>query len=257
MMQELANLAVPNENVENYLQHLKPTTPINIAYLKHELKNHPNVLFVSNLVQGFRDGFFIGFEGPRTPRFSHNLKSADEHPDLVTKNLLKEVTLGRTAGPFLSPPFQNFQIYPIGVVPKKHSSDWRTIFHLSHPKSSSTSVNANISKENYSLEYVKIDDAIKLLIIQLGKGSYMAKTDICSAFRHVPVHPNDWELLGMHWKGLYFFDQVLPFGLRSAPYIFNQLSDALEWIAKTNYDLKHILHIMIFSLLNHRQGQTA
>jgi hypothetical protein len=60
----------------------------------------------------------------------------------------------------------------------------------------------------------------------------------------VPIHPNDWELLGMHWKGLYFFDQVLPFGLRSAPYIFNQLSDALEWIAKTNYDLKHILHIL-------------
>ena len=66
--------------------------------------------------------------------------AADEQPDLVTKNLLKEVTLGWTAGPFLSPPFQNFQIYPIGVVPKKHSSDWRTIFHLSHPKSSSTSV---------------------------------------------------------------------------------------------------------------------
>ncbi len=69
----------------------------------------------------------------------------------------------------------------------------------------------------------------------------MAKTDICSAFRNVPVHPTDWELLGMHWKGLYFFDKVLPFGLRSAPFIFNQLSDALEWIAKTNYDIKHIL----------------
>jgi hypothetical protein len=98
--------------------------------------------------------------------------------------LFKEVTLGRTAGPFLSPPFQNVQIYPIGVVPKKHSSDWRTIFHLSHPKSSCTSVNANISKENYSLEYVTIDYATNL-ITQLGKGSYMAKTDICSVFRNV------------------------------------------------------------------------
>jgi hypothetical protein len=69
----------------------------------------------------------------------------------------------------------------------------------------------------------------------------MAKPDICSSFRNVPVHPNDWELLGMHWKGLHFFDQVLPFGLRFAPYSFNQLSDALEWIAKTNYIL-NILH---------------
>jgi hypothetical protein len=243
MMRELANRAIPDENVNQYLHHLKPKTPVNIVYLQHELKNHPDVLFVSNLVQGFRDGFSIGFEGPRMPRFSHNLKSAVEHPHLVTKNLLKEVILGRTAGPFLSPPFLNFQIYPIGVVPKKHSSDWRTIFHLSHPKSAGTSVNAHISKENYSLQYVKIDDAINL-IIQLGKGSFMAKTDICSAFRNVPVRPNDWELLGMHWKGLYFFDQVLPFGLRSAPYIFNQLSDAIEWIAKNNYTIKHILHIL-------------
>ena len=59
---------------------------------------------------------------PRAPRFSKNLKSAAEHPDLVFKNLLKEVTLGRTAGPFLRPPFPNFQVYPIGVVPKKHST---------------------------------------------------------------------------------------------------------------------------------------
>ena len=110
-------------------------------------------------------------------------------------------------------------------------------------KATGTSVNDHISKDTYSLQYVKIDDAINL-IIHLGKGSYMAKTDICSAFRNVPVHPKDWELLGMHWNGLYFFDTVLPFGLRSAPYIFNQLSDAIQWIAKTNYDIRHILHIL-------------
>ena len=72
----------------------------------------------------------------------------------------------------------------------------------------------------------------------------MAKTDICSAFRNVHVHPKDWELLGMHWKGLYFSDKVLPFGLHSAPHIFNQLSEAIEWITKTNYDVNHILHIL-------------
>ena len=36
----------------------------------------------------------------------------------------------------------------------------------------------------------------------------------------------------------------LPFGLRSAPYIFNQLSDALEWILKHNYGVHNILHIL-------------
>ena len=59
---------------------------------------------------------------------------------------------------------------------------------------------------------------------------FMAKTDIESAFRLFPVHPHDWELLGLFWNGFYYFDKVLPFGLRSAPFIFNQLSDAIEWI---------------------------
>ena len=36
----------------------------------------------------------------------------------------------------------------------------------------------------------------------------------------------------------------LPFGLRSAPYIFNQLSDALEWVLRHNYGLSNILHIL-------------
>ena len=68
--------------------------------------------------------------------------------------LLKEVQMGHTAGPFTSPPFPNLQVYPIGVVLKKHSTDRRTIFHLSYPKHHSTSVNANISPSDYSLHYI-------------------------------------------------------------------------------------------------------
>ena len=72
----------------------------------------------------------------------------------------------------------------------------------------------------------------------------MAKTDLKSAFRLIPVHPDDWNLLGIYWKSQYYVDLYLPFGLRSAPFLFNQLSDALEWILKNNYGLKHVLHIL-------------
>ena len=40
----------------------------------------------------------------------------------------------------------------------------------------------------FSLQYIKIDDAIAALI-RLGRGTYLAKTDIDSAFRQFPVHP--------------------------------------------------------------------
>ena len=70
------------------------------------------------------------------------------------------------------------------------------------------------------------------------------KSGVKSAFRNIPVHPDDWELLGMKWRDLYFFDHVLPFGLRSAPFIFNMLSDALEWILIHKLGVSNVLHIL-------------
>ncbi len=147
------------------------------------------------------------------------------------------------AGPFDSPPFQNFQVSPIGLVPKKNSTKLRTIFHLSYPKSGSTSINHSISKDDFSLQYITIDDAIEG-IKQFGSDCFLAKTDIESAFRLVPIHQDDYELLGMCWEGKYYHDKVLPFGLRSAPSIFNRLSDALEWILLHKCNISFVCHIL-------------
>ena len=54
----------------------------------------------------------------------------------------------------------------------------------------------------------------------------MAKFDLKSAYRNVPVHPDDRGLLGMLWDDQLYVDSTLPFGLRSAPKIFNALADA-------------------------------
>ena len=50
-----------------------------------------------------------------------------------------------------------------------------------------------------------------------------------TTYRIVPVHPHDRPLLAMQWDGQVYVDRALPFGLRSAPKIFNALADALEW----------------------------
>ena len=36
--------------------------------------------------------------------------------------------------------------------------------------------------------------------------------------------------MGIYWQSQYYVDLYLPFGLRSAPFLFNQFSNALEWI---------------------------
>ena len=101
--------------------------------------------------------------------------------------------------------------------------------------------------DNFSLQYFTIDRVIQA-ILKLGQGCFMAKSDREAAFCQYPVHLDDWEILGMQWTGKYYFDMILPFGLRSAPSEFTGLSDALEWIAI--YDLlisfvDHILHDVI------------
>ena len=135
-------------------------TPINVETLYQALSNHPDKEFVNKLCSELREGARIGYSGPRCPRFSNNLPTAYLNPEVVTANLNDEVSKGRTMGPFSTPPFQNFQVSPIGLVSKEHSDKFRTIFHLSYPKSGTSSINYFIVKDDFSLQYITIDNAI-------------------------------------------------------------------------------------------------
>ena len=187
------------------------SSPIVISRLELELTNHPDRNFVFNLLSTLKEGARIGYSGPRSDRVSPNLISAVQHPDVVSLNLQKEVALGRVAGPYHSLPLPKFQCHPVGVVPKKHSTDWRTIYHLSYPQGDS--INDYIPKNPYSLSYVRVDDAIHILQ-SLGRGAFMAKTDLKSAFRLIPIHPEDWSLLGIHWQSQYYVD-MYPLGFEA------------------------------------------
>ncbi|XP_055353021.1 uncharacterized protein LOC129598954 [Paramacrobiotus metropolitanus] len=103
------------------------------------------------------------------------------------------------------------------------------------------SVNDYISRQDYTLKFCSVDDAVKILT-RLGPGALMAKVDLKHAFRLIPVHPADWHLLGYQFDNLYYFDIVLPFGLRSSPAIFNRLSDFLEWIVRHVANFADVLH---------------
>lgn len=70
-----------------------------------------------------------------------------------------------------------------------------------------TSINYSISQEQFSLQYVSIDDAIEG-ILHFGRGCFLAKTDSESAFRLIYVHRDDYELLAMHSEWKYYYDKV-------------------------------------------------
>ena len=101
------------------------------------------------------------------------------------------------------------------VIPKRHQpGKWHLILDQSSP--AGHSVNDGTAGEDYSLQYMKVDDIIAG-IMRLGRGSLMAKFDVQNAYRIVPVHTEDRQLLGMKWRGAFYVDMALPIGIRSAP----------------------------------------
>jgi hypothetical protein len=66
-----------------------------------------------------------------------------------------------------------------------------------------------------------------------GPGAILVKRDLADAFRHIPIHPADWWLFGFAWKGKTYEERFLPFGLRTAPRVFNYFAEGLHWILDT------------------------
>ena len=159
---------------------------------------------------------------------------------VVRDYLGKELEWGRVVGPLEKDSIPGPHVSPLGVIPKDKPGEWRLIVDMSHP--AGRSVNDGISEDLASLTYVSVDNIMEV-VSALGVGSLLAKVDIKSAYRIIPVFPDDRLLLGMEWEGAQFVDTVLPFGLRSAPKIFNAVADALQWILR-NRGVKRVFHYL-------------
>ena len=169
------------------------------------------------------------------------MQSARQNAQVIQDYLTKEIHSGNILGPFNPQSFTNLHINRFGVIPKKHQpGKWRLITDLSFPDSAS--VNNGIDPSLCSLVYISVEQVAETAL-KLGPGSLLAKIDIKSAYRLIPVHPLDRHMLGMEWEGNVYVDGMLPFGLRSAPKIFNAVADALEWcVAKQG--VTHIFHYL-------------
>jgi len=160
---------------------------------------------------------------------------------MVDAKIKKELEAGRLAGPFQSPPLSPFIVSPLGLIPKKSPGDFRLIHNLSFPKGASA--NDGISPENTSVHCATIQDAIRC-VNQVGQGCFLAKTDIKKAFRILPIQPDDYSLLSMQWRGLYYCDRCMPMGCAGSCKNIETFSTAVEWIARKKLPIDHIIHLL-------------
>ena len=183
-----------------------------------------------------KHGFNIGFRAPILRSNHHNLLSATEHQEEVTRAINKEVVRGHISGPFKTPPLPNLHCSPLGSRAKKDGSRW-LIMDLSQPRGSS--INDGIDKEEYTVQYSHFDEATSM-VRSIGAGCLMSKVDVQHAFRLLPVQQPQWHLLALKWLNCYYINTRLPFGLRSAPHIFNKFAD-LCWILQNITNIKNII----------------
>ena len=155
------------------------------------------------LIQGFKFGFSIGYQGPvlrqsRARNIPFQPGIGDKY-DMWNK-LMKEVQAGRIAGPFDQIPYQNYMQSPIGLVPKAGGKT-RLIFHLSYDFADGRSLNHHTPKSICTVQYNDLDAAVSscLTISKLtpNKSVFLAKTDLMSAFRMLPIQKNHWRWLIM------------------------------------------------------------
>ena len=176
------------------------------------------------LFKGFTEGFDIGYRGKTTRRdTSENIPIRVGTKTEMWNKIMKEVQLGRFAGPFKEIPYQNYMQSPIGLVPKAGNKT-RLIFHLSYDFSKeNTSLNANTPQELCTVKYRDLNYAI-VMCLKLIKNTpgrkqplYFAKTDAQSAFRVLPIKiaHRCWLVMmaenPLTGEKQYFVDKCLPF----------------------------------------------
>lgn len=220
-------------------------TQLNPDAWQRALRSHPDRAFARLLINGIRGGFRIGFNWAR-PRKSarRNMPSALEHPEVIDAYLRDERSRGRMLGPYEPEELTGLPAYHInrfGVIPKGHNTGkWRLITDLSYPPGES--INDGVDPDLCSLSYTSVEHVAEVAS-QLGKGTRLAKIDIESAYRLVPVHPQDRPLQAMLWRGQIYIDPMLPFGLRSAPKIFNAIADTFQWYLQQQ-GIRYVFHYL-------------
>ena len=126
------------------------------------------------------------------------MPSARLHHWVIAKCLETERKLGRMLGPFVPDLIDHrvVQANRIAVIPKGQTGKWRLI-------------------TDRSLSYTTVE-RVAQRAMWLGRRAQMAKVDIESAYRLIPVHTQDHPLFRIVWEGITFIDPMLHCAIRAA-----------------------------------------
>ena len=142
------------------------------------------------LLAGIQNGFRITNKGCKIAEAeAKNHKSATLHSrrTLVEKELKTQIEQVNYVIASKKPAI----ISPLGAIPKDDGS-----VRLIHDGSLPEGFSMNEYTDHHSVRYQTLLDACRLA----EPGYYCAEQDIQSAYRSVPIHPDDYKATGLAWR---------------------------------------------------------
>lgn len=201
-----------------------PPSPLTLALSRwaEELKkDFERDFLLTGISQGFRitsaDSHFVSVD-------CKNYLSATcvDNFSKVESQIRTELELGR----YIQVAEKPVIISSMGAVPKSDPNKIRLIHDCSRPVGRNLNSYASVN----SVKYDSVDEATRLL----SPGGYMAKIDLQSAYRSVPIHRDCYTTTGIKWTfsgsedTTYMFDSRLPFGASMSPGIFQRITSSIQ-----------------------------
>jgi hypothetical protein len=220
---------------------------------------------IEHICDGFRNGFDTGYRflpkqggsDSDTYREFRNPPASLVESEAIARTIAKEFEAGRIVGGTDQVTFLDAIVSPVRTIPKKEctvpTGEFRQIHNLSKSDRKFYSVNECISKEEFSLRYSTFDDAVRV-VQKLGPGCKLSKVDVKAAFRIVPIREDQWRVATFKWKDDYYSETRLPFGLRSAPFIFESLATKIHWILENCCSINELVHYLDDFLIAGKPG---
>ena len=193
---------------------------------------------VSSIINGF--DMCRGPGGPPTQKT--NYKSALDNFSVIDKMIGELVSNGWAEGPFDQLPFENYYLNALAAVPKRDSTDLRLIVDCRR-----SNVNSKIPDQPF--KFKSVEDAVH----RLSPSAFMAKVDLTAAYMHVPLRPEDYRFVCFEWNKKFYYYTRLPFGVKSAPFIFADLSDLVTNMAERR-GIKVINYLDDFLIIHKRKA---
>ena len=210
-----------------------------VTPLKHErwrdlLKEAGVLEEFADVPAGIQHGFDLGLGSfhLETSFCPPNHYKLPEHEEFILSKYREEIELGLLSPgyplPLLEKILGPIRTAPLGVHQREIGGKLRVVIDHSYPRNNldTPSVNSQVDSDLFPCEWGTFS-ACFLLVARAPEGTEVATFDVKSAFRNIPVRPDQRRFLATQVNGLVHLDPCCNFGFCCSPGIFGRVADAL------------------------------